>query len=1208
LKPLTLLFSLALSLSAFGQRVSGKLVDSLSGEPVRNATLYIDQTQIITQSDANGRFSINLPHSPSTILITHVGYQKRVATIAYSKDSFLIKLFPRKDVMEEVTVNAKVNWEKDWKRWGHVFIEYFIGPDMEKKCVLLNPEVLKFRFDKSQMMLKAWARRPLLLENKQLGYIIHVDLDSFYYSFRNAIFTYKQSRYFEPVRGANGEQQKTLAANRLKAYGGSEMHFMRAMYKNTFAQEGFRLYKYTGEENAEKKRIRQQVSQKEFEQGKIGPVDFSTKGRDSLKYYKEVMAEPLMFFKDSVRLKMENRRFKDDAGFVRLYLNSDTFLLEYDPAANQEISSKPLKRWASLKEPGQYADEVYNFLQKTRPEIRYSLLAMTKDNALYIRDNGKVENNGSLIMQGFLAVRRMAYDLPWDYDPNKDYVQIADESPSGETLVAQRIQFTLEEIAKQHAATEMYLHLDKTVYDHNENIWFAAYLLRSAADVDDHQTLYVFLKDKQRKQKIASQQFVMRSGYGAGYLFIADSIPPGSYKLVAYTNVYLRDQNPVVFEQDITIRPYAASFAVNYSESRNKVSKDSVYINFEVKNEKGLYAAGATVSYQLTSEEKNIASGKQKVNDYGELIVGLPLREVLGKKLTLETNIVLKNLNATLKTPVLVQGDYARLNYYPEGGDVVDGLLSRVLIELKDLDNKPLAVPGMLLENGKPIDTFKTDASGVASIELIPHAAARYSVQLLDSIKILEDVFPQILKEGYILRVNEGLIKDSLHIRIASTNPQAMVYVLVHNYKKEYFFEEVYLNKGQQIITYPGDQVGPGLATVTIFNDKGMPVAERCIYKQAVSEPKLKITIDSAAYGNRSKLVARITSTDASGKPVPALVSVSCALARRIDATKFRDIVSFNYLNAYSTAGLVSGNPHTISENYLLVQGWTRYGWQSMSAVKNTKQNFTLIQKGKVLFAGKQLKKPVEVLLFKPDGYATIKTDDKGNFEVPADMMTVEADWKINFAVNGERKEGFSIIFENDNEELQNMLASVNAPDAATILPSPEEKPEPGVLAPVIVKARLGGESLGSSTAQEICPDWVYMYNILNCRNHPNGRKPQIGRTYYQVSADGNRLESVTYNGCTTGVGTIAKQESIVFQLNGRYYNKEFYVADYAKFNPEFPEKFTTVYWNPLILTNEKGEATITFYTNDLKGRMALIAQGVTDAGPVSARTEFLVK
>ncbi len=78
-------------------------------------------------------------------------------------------------------------------------------------------------------------------------------------------------------------------------------------------------------------------------------------------------------------------------------------------------------------------------------------------------------------------------------------------------------------------------------------------------------------------------------------------------------------------------------------------------------------------------------------------------------------------------------------------------------------------------------------------------------------------------------------------------------------------------------------------------------------------------------------------------------------------------------------------------------------------------------------------------------------------------------------------------------------------------------------------------------------------------------------------------------------------------QVNGSSYPKEFYVADYEKFNPDQPEVMSTIFWAYRVLTDENGEATLQFSTNDLLGRFTCILQGYSGEGVLSGRTFFRV-
>jgi hypothetical protein len=311
-------------------------------------------------------------------------------------------------------------------------------------------------------------------------------------------------------------------------------------------------------------------------------------------------------------------------------------------------------------------------------------------------------------------------------------------------------------------------------------------------------------------------------------------------------------------------------------------------------------------------------------------------------------------------------------------------------------------------------------------------------------------------------------------------------------------------------------------------------------------------------------------------------------------------------------------------ERFLLIQCWTKYKWQSLDSLTSGKTPpfYLLIQRGYVLHNGLAIKKPVEIILVTPKSLLTIATDSSGYFEMNQEMLTTEPDWRLTLAVNEKHQADYAIILQNDNDVLQQKLAELDYPETQRILFIPEEIPLGSVktLAPVIVQSKNAKDDedalrfiKGIKKNQELCRDYVCMYNIINCINHPyEATKPQLGRSY-QIRKFGATLETITYRGCITGynmnkINTPESTDTIVYQLKGRYYSKQFYVADYEKYNPPVPETLTTLYWNPFIQTDEKGEASFSFYTNDLKGRLALIAEGVSGGSVLSAKRIFRVK
>jgi hypothetical protein len=79
--------------------------------------------------------------------------------------------------------------------------------------------------------------------------------------------------------------------------------------------------------------------------------------------------------------------------------------------------------------------------------------------------------------------------------------------------------------------------------------------------------------------------------------------------------------------------------------------------------------------------------------------------------------------------------------------------------------------------------------------------------------------------------------------------------------------------------------------------------------------------------------------------------------------------------------------------------------------------------------------------------------------------------------------------------------------------------------------------------------------------------------------------------------------------LNGYYNARDFYAPNYS--NPATKDKDlrTTIFWTPLIKTNENGTATVTFYNGDNKGNVVVKADGISEKGvAASAKINYKVQ
>ncbi|MFT3748082.1 MAG: TonB-dependent receptor [Agriterribacter sp.] len=113
-KGVALLLCMLLSgnfLFAQGKKISGKVTNSASGQPIQGATINIKGSTTGTVSDAEGAFTITVPNEKSVLIITSVGFDP-VEISAEGRDMISIGLKEKQGSLEEVVVTGYTSQKK----------------------------------------------------------------------------------------------------------------------------------------------------------------------------------------------------------------------------------------------------------------------------------------------------------------------------------------------------------------------------------------------------------------------------------------------------------------------------------------------------------------------------------------------------------------------------------------------------------------------------------------------------------------------------------------------------------------------------------------------------------------------------------------------------------------------------------------------------------------------------------------------------------------------------------------------------------------------------------------------------------------------------------------------------------------------------------------------------------------------------------------
>lgn len=246
LVPLILFLSLNLTLGA--QIIKGKVFDKSAKSAIGYASLYFTGTFVGTTTDKDGNFELDVSRNKNMPLtVSAIGYFSVTIRDFLSGKPVIIYMELKTYELGEVAVKSK---SLAYRRKANLltFKEVFLGTtENSRNCFITNENDITFNYDSDRDTLKAYASKPLEIENKSLGYRITYYLDKFEFDRANKTFIFKGDMIFKEDLSIDSEQKKAFERKRKYAYLGSRMHFFRALWQNSLGSSGFTVKNTSGE-------------------------------------------------------------------------------------------------------------------------------------------------------------------------------------------------------------------------------------------------------------------------------------------------------------------------------------------------------------------------------------------------------------------------------------------------------------------------------------------------------------------------------------------------------------------------------------------------------------------------------------------------------------------------------------------------------------------------------------------------------------------------------------------------------------------------------------------------------------------------------------------------------------------------------------------------------------------------------------------------
>ena len=798
--------------------------------------------------------------------------------------------------------------------------------------------------------------------------------------------------------------------------------------------------------------------------------------------------------------------------------------------------------------------------------------------------------------------------------------------------------------ATAHNGSSLYVCTDKSIYVPNSYLLFTGYLFKGDHDTNQYHTIYVELADPARQRTVASDRFVVKDFVGSGSLFLPDTLAPGPYLLIAYTDALVHGQQQAPFRRLVYIRsPQERAFRLKVGAAR--VSQDSLRVTCRVTTSYGGLASGGSFSYRLASPTGVLQRGVRKIDAFGEVTLALPLADSALNEVMLSAAIKRDTALSIFWLPVRMTRQAWSIRFFPEGGNLVSGHNSRVGITLQDASGRGVAAEGALLEDGNPVSYFKTRDDGMGMLNCIPFSDKKYTIQLTNASSALSGIpgnapvavsssrgnapvvvssssgnapvalsgeFPQVEPEGFTLAIPKGVVRDSMAVRIKAPGPDSRCTLMIYTNRDVLYASSIHLLAGEGVVYVPADSSLSGLATVGLFDSTGRSVAERTIYFP--SQPlTVSVQSDSTEYHTGSKITLHIKVTDRQGRGVTSVFTLSSVLASRTNPDKDPDIMNYESLQG-GPDSLPDGEvlPDSLMELALLTRFGDHHRWTDIISDTTPPGPFDRPSDfGYVLYRDKRVKAPVQLVLMGGGmtSYQPVETDSLGRFRLPEGMLIAPLrSHTILTVMDANNQDRYTLRLLNGYDTVNHALARdwyYLPPDPTDDLPdSPpvDDKEFNSVKTLKTIVIRAGNDHyFGDAT----CNDYVCPYNVLNCPNHPYGRRPVIGETYMYFDYWGAPPRQIVYQSCVSPktVSSFLNEVQTIHTL------QDFYHPDNRGSNAPGLETLvnSTLFWSPLTVTDKNGEATLTFYTQELPGRFYNIVQGVSEEGAISGKGVFKI-
>lgn len=573
-------------------------------------------------------------------------------------------------------------------------------------------------------------------------------------------------------------------------------------------------------------------------------------------------------------------------------------------------------------------------------------------------------------------------------------------------------------------AEKVYLQLDGKIYTTGNIVWFKCIVANAYGHAPSSLSGVLYVELIGPDETIHEKKLVkIENGIGEGFFYLYNDLAQGSYLIRAYTQW---NKN---FGTDFLFKEYIQVFAPQNHEippisdvtlKKEQVGEDRLEACFNPLVLDSLHKNKLTVYITIDNKKDSLVVKKGKDNKY-RMDYTIP-NESQFATLQMQTS----NQKKHSKTIVL-NNDFVDLQFFPESGELVHGLQSKVGFKALDANGQGMVMQGDIVdEQDSVLASFNSNILGMGSFVLNKVDSAKtYFARVTSQSEVNQHLLyplPDIASFGNVLSVDK-MGNNTLVTTLSNYMPYDSIYLRISCRGMSLYEMKVKLKENAFRLIIPNDTIPEGIIAFTMLDKTMQPVAERLYFNErADTRLNIKISSDKDTYAKRELANVDIQATNFEGNPINANLSLLVINKQQLGKMQSRrqNILSWFLLDSELKGEIENpgfyfnqdSSMHSQLDALMLTQGWRKYNYIKPFSEPTFQPESNLTVTGIVSSAlSKKKKKDAKLTLatFGKSGAAYVAAADSfGRFNFNLDD---EYGQNINALIQSSKKSGKKVNY-----------------------------------------------------------------------------------------------------------------------------------------------------------------------------------------------------